>query len=175
MAGRWRRLLEEESEHQWLTLSLFAVFVVFGAFAIDATEHFVGDQIVKVEALHKGGLVTEIEYHEDDGAYTALVYAPNAGYHMFTEHADGTSTAVYDPQTTDLGGQVNFIKAMPGGERVFSIAPNQLMSLQGNMMITYDYTSFNETFTIQDVADRVGSSSTDRLLLTMEGLSLIHI
>ena len=169
MAGRWRRLLEEESEHQWLTLSLFAVFVVFGAFAIDATEHFVGDQIVKVEALHKGGLVTEIEYHEDEGAYTALVYAPNAGYHMFTEHADGTNTAVYGPQTTDLGGQVYFIKAMPGGERVFSIAPNQLMSLQGNMMITYDYTSFNETFTIQDVADRVGSSSTDRLLLTMEG------
>ena len=72
MAGGWRGLLEEESEHQWLTLCLFAVFVVFGAFAIDATEHFVGDQIVNVEAQHKGGLVTEIEYQEERGAYSAL-------------------------------------------------------------------------------------------------------
>ena len=169
MAGSWRRLLEEESEHQWLTLALFAVFVVFGAFAIDATEHFVGDQIVKVEALHEGGLVTEIEYHDDEGAYTALVYAPNAGHHMFTEHADGTKNAVYDPQTTDLGGQVNFIKTMPSGERVFSVAANQLMGLQGDLIITYDYTSFSETFIINDVADRTDETSTHRLLLTMEG------
>ncbi len=172
MAGGWRGLLEEESEHQWLTLSLFALFVVFGAFAIDATEHFVGDQIVDVEAQHQGGLVTEIEYQDAEGGYTALVFSPSAGYHMFTEDAKGTVTYVFDPLiTNEMAAQVNFIKAMPGGERVFSVAPNQLLSLQDNMMITYDYTSFNETFTIQDVADRVGSSSTDRLLLTMEGSS----
>ena len=45
MADGWRRLLEEESEHQWLTLSLFAVFVAVGAFAINATERFVGDSV----------------------------------------------------------------------------------------------------------------------------------
>ncbi len=168
MAGRWRRLLEEESEHQWLTLSLFAAFVVFGAFAIDATEHFVGDEIVNVEALHEGGLVTEIEYQEE-GSYTALVYAPSAGYHMFTEHADGTNSGIYNPQTDDFGGQVNFLKTMPSGELVFSVEANQLMGLQGNMMITYDYSSFNETFTIHDAADQVGATATDRLLLTMEG------
>ena len=55
MAGRWRRLLEEESEHQWLTLSMFALFVLFGAFAIDATEHFVGDRITKVWPNIKAG------------------------------------------------------------------------------------------------------------------------
>ena len=171
MAGGWRGLLEEESEHQWLTLCLFAVFVVFGAFATDATEHFVGDQIVNVEAQHKGGLVTEIEYQEERGAYSALVYAPNAGYHMFTEHTDGAISDIYNPETNDLGGQVNFIKTMPGGELVFSVEANQLMGLQGNLMITYDYTSFNETFTIHDAADRVGATQTDRLLLTMEGSS----
>ena len=48
------RLLEEESEHQWLTLHV-ALFVLFGAFAIDATEHFVGDRIT-VTAQHQGGL-----------------------------------------------------------------------------------------------------------------------
>jgi len=34
MAGRWRRLLEEESEHQWLSIGVFFAFILMGAFAI---------------------------------------------------------------------------------------------------------------------------------------------
>ena len=60
MADGWRRFLEEESEHQWLTLSLFALFVVFGAFAIDATEHFVGDRITPITTELDGALVVDI-------------------------------------------------------------------------------------------------------------------
>ena len=69
MADGWRRLLEEESEHQWLTLSLFALFVALGAFAIEATEHFVGDTVVNDDASHQGGLVTHIEYNPDGEGY----------------------------------------------------------------------------------------------------------
>ena len=79
MADGWRRLLEEESEHQWLTLAMFTAFVVVGAFAINATEHFVGDRIAQVDALHKGALVVHIEYHDDGESYTALVFSPSEG------------------------------------------------------------------------------------------------
>ena len=171
MAGGWRRLLEEESEHQWLTLSLFALFVALGAFAIEATEHFVGDTVVNDDALHQGGLVTHIEYNPDGEGYTALVYAPNEGYHLFTEHAEGLPSEVYSPQGTDMGAQVKFLKTMPSGELLFSVAPNQVMGIQNNLLITYDYTSFEETFTVLDAADRSSDGSTQRLLLTAEGSS----
>ncbi len=170
MAGGWRRLLEEESEYQWLTLGLFAVFVLFGAFAIDATEHFVGDSITKVTAQHEGGLVLDIEYHEGNASYTSLVYAPGAGYHLFTEHVDdGTASEIYSPVNTDLGDQVNFLKTMPDGEILFSVSPNQLIGLQGNTMVTYDYGSSQDTFTVFDVAEQGNEQSNHRLLLTQEG------
>ena len=169
MADGWRRLLEEESEHQWLTLSLFAVFVAVGAFAINATEHFVGDSIENSGAQHQGGLVTHIEYDESGQGYTALVYAPGEGYHMFTEHQDGTVTSVYSPQTNDMGSRVNFMRTMPSGELLFSVAPNQVMGIQNNLLITYDYSEFDETFTVLDAADSITSDGTDRLVLTAEG------
>lgn len=171
MADGWRRLLEEESEHQWLTLSLFAVFVALGAFAIEATEHFVGDTIVNDDALHRGGLVTHIEYRPDGEGYTALVYAPNEGYHLFTEHAEGLPSEVFSPQGNDLGAQVKFLKTMPNGELLFSVAPNQVMGIQENLLITYDYTSFEEAFTVLDAADRSANGGTQRLFLTAEGSS----
>ena len=169
MADGWRRLLEEESEHQWLTLSLFAVFVAVGAFAIDATEHFVGDRIVNVDALHRGGLVTHIEYSEAQGAYTALVYAPDVGYDMFTEHEDGSITGIYSPESNDLGSQVNFMRTMPNGELLYSVAANQVMGISGGMLIKYDYSAISETFTVLDAADRTVGDQTQRLLLTAEG------
>ena len=169
MADGWRRLLEEESEHQWLTLSLFAVFVAVGAFAIDATEHFVGDRIVNVDALHRGGLVTHIEYSEAEGAYTALVYAPDVGYDMFTEHEDGSITGIYSPESNDLGSQVNFMRTMPNGELLYSVAANQVMGISGGMLIKYDYSAISETFTVLDAADRTVGDQTQRLLLTAEG------
>ena len=170
MAGRWRRLLEEESEHQWLTLSLFALFVLFGAFAIDATEHFVGDRITNVTAQHQGGSGLDSEYHENNGSYTSLVFAPGAGYHLFTEHVDdGTVSEVYSPERVDLADEVNFLKTMPDGEILFSVQPNQLIGLQGNTMVTYDYGLEDESFTTLDVAEFENDKATHRLMLTQEG------
>ncbi|MCH1617087.1 MAG: hypothetical protein L7R83_06200 [Candidatus Poseidonia sp.] len=172
MAGGWRRLLEEESEHQWLTLSFFTLFVLLGAFAISATGHFVGDRITNVTAQHQGGLVLDIEYHQNNASYTSLVYAPGAGYHLFTEHVDdGTVSAVYSPGSTDLGDEVNFLKAMPDGEILFSVQPNQLVGLQGNTMVTYDYGSEESAFTVLDVAEFENKAATQRLMLTQEGSS----
>ena len=171
MADGWRRLLEEESEHQWLTLSLFALFVALGAFAIEATEHFVGDTIVNDDALHQGGLVTHIEYTSTGEGYTALVYAPTEGYHLFTEHAEGLPTEVYSPDGNDMGAQVKFLRTMPSGELLFSVASNQVMGIQDNLLITYDYTAVEETFTVLDAADRTSEAGTQRLLLTAEGSS----
>ena len=42
MASGWRKLLEEESEHQWLALGLFLTFVVIGGFLIGGTRNLEG-------------------------------------------------------------------------------------------------------------------------------------
>jgi hypothetical protein len=170
MAGKWRRLLEQESEHQWLSIAAFFIFVLVGAFAIGATEHFVGATVVDVEAAHDGGLVTEIAYGPDAGTYTALVYSPQNGYSLYTEDTqNGDLRVVYSPETVDNGAEVNFLKTMPDGEILFSVTNNQVIGLQGEQMAFYDYPTTNGEFGVLDVAEHMSGDIVHRLLLTQEG------
>jgi hypothetical protein len=169
MADGWRRLLEEESEHQWLSMAAFLTFIILGALAIGATEHFVGADVLEEGRAYEGGLVVEVAYH-GTGAYTALVYSPDTGYHLFTE--DPTSSSVipiYSPDTVDRGADVRFLKSMPNGEVLFSVENNLLVGIMGNTMVTYEYPTTNGEFGVLDVAEFSTDDGTQRLLLTQEG------
>lgn len=170
MAGKWRRLLEEESEYQWLSITAFFLFVFIGAFAIGATEHFVGASLVDVDAAHEGGLVTDIAYGPEVGAYTAVVYSPQAGYSLFTEDTrSGEIRVVYSPDTVDKAADVKFLKAMPDGEILFSVANNQVIGLEGTISVSYDYSTTRGVFGVLDVAEREQGEFVHRMLLTQEG------
>jgi len=170
MAEGWRKFLEEESEHQWLAIGVFFVFVLIGAFAVDATEHFVGDRLVSPTEAYQGKLVVDIEYAPVQNEYTALVYTPVSGYELFTENlATGSTTVAFSPDTLDLGDSVTFMRCMPDGEVVFSTAPNTLTGLKDGLMVTYEYTDEFGEFGILDVAEHTVGASTHRMLLTQEG------
>jgi len=166
MAEGWRRYLEEESEHQWLAISGFFIFILLGGFALEATSDFVGDDMVRVENQHEGALVLDIVYHGEPGTYTALVYAPDAGYHMFTEFADGTVNEIYSPDAVDLGREVNFLSTIDD-RVVFSSAPNAWIELQDNAMLTYQIQTNGEEFDVLNVVEHPDEGHT--LLLTQEG------
>ncbi len=169
MASRLKALLEEESEHQWLAIGVFFLFVLVGAFAIEGTEQFVGDQLTPITVQHKGSMVMDIEYHQDNDSYTALVYAPQVGYQLFTEHpSDNSATYLYNSDDNDQGRNVTFLKSMPDGDIMLSIAENELIELSSNTASTYVYSSDNGEFTIIDAAEQ-DDETADRLLLTKEG------
>lgn len=169
MASKLKALLEEESEHQWLAIGVFFLFILVGAFAIDGTERFVGDQLTPITAQHKGSMVMDIEYHQNNDSYTALVYAPLAGYQLFTEHpGDNSATYLYNSDDNDQGRNVTFLKSMPDGDIMLSITQNELIELSSNTASTYVYSSENGEFTIYDAAEQ-DETEPDRLLLTKEG------
>jgi hypothetical protein len=166
MASRLKALLEEESEHQWLAIGVFFVFILVGAFAIGGTEHFVGDQLTPITAEHAGGLVMDIEYSNTNDSYTALVYAPNAGYHMFTEHpSDNSLTGIYDPDGVNEGRNVSFLKTMQDGHMMLSVENNELVELTSRMQTTFVYSDANGSFAIYDAAE---DNSENLLFLTKE-------
>ena len=170
MAGKLAKLLEQESEHQWLAIAVFFLFVFFGAFAIGATEHFVGASVVNPEEAYNGAYVTNIAYQQSSDAYTALVYSPNSGYNFFTQSIDDEELKlIYSPATVDLGAEVQFLKSMPNGEILFSVADNQVIGLNGEVMVYYDYPDDHGVFSILDVAEQGSKENTQRLLLTKEG------
>tara|TARA_B100000927_G_scaffold116668_1_gene94429 strand:+ start:1429 stop:2634 length:1206 start_codon:yes stop_codon:yes gene_type:complete len=167
MAGGWRRLLEEESEHQWLTLSFFIVFVVIGALAINATEHFVGDRVTEPDGMLKDAFVTEIEYGANSGDYTALVYSSTGGHQMLQNSGNSDNTALVLSQ--EDAEKVNFLKTTENGEVYFSIVENQLISVDAVGVLTYNnFTNTKGNFTVLDAASSGGTTAFSGLMLTGE-------
>ena len=167
MASRLKALLEEESEHQWLAIGVFFVFILVGAFAIGGTEHFVGDRLTPITAQHSGAMVMDIEYSNTNDSYTALVYAPSVGYQMFTEHpSDNSVSAIYSADDVDEGRNVSFLKSMQDGHVMLSIENNELVELTSRTKTTYVYSEENGSFAIYDAAE---DDSGNLLFLTKEG------
>ena len=65
MAGRWRKLLEQESEHQWLAISIFSLFAILGGIAIEGTSTLAGVDLGAGEAAHDGYRVLDIVYFDN--------------------------------------------------------------------------------------------------------------
>ena len=166
MAGGWRRYLEEESEHQWLAIVGFFLFVLLGALALEGTSDFVGDDIVRVTNQHEGAMVLDITHHGEPGTYTALVYAPSAGYHMFTEFANTSVNTIYQPDGVNLGREVTFLTTIED-KAVFSSAPNAWIELQSSTMVTYTVEAGGATFDLLHIAKH--STSESHMILTQEG------
>ena len=61
MAKGWRGLLEEESEHQWLAMGGFLVFILVGALLIQGTSSLPGVDY-RTEGLDQDGRVLDIIY-----------------------------------------------------------------------------------------------------------------
>ena len=69
MSG-WRRLLEEESEHQWLSFAIFSIIVIIGSILIDWSSDLSGVQ--EGSSLGVNGLVMDstddsVLYQSEDG------------------------------------------------------------------------------------------------------------
>ncbi len=71
MSG-WRRLLEEESEHQWLSFAAFSIIIILGSILIDWSSDLSGVQ--KGSSLGVNGLVMDstedsVLYQSEDGNF----------------------------------------------------------------------------------------------------------
>ena len=91
MASGWRKLLEEESEHQWLAIGLFFVFIIIGGFLIGGTNSLEG-MVLGTDPSHdlvfeEGDYLIDIEYHRDASwseAHSGILKT-HQGYKMYQQ------------------------------------------------------------------------------------------
>ena len=69
----WRRLLEEESEHQWLSFVAFTVIIIFGAVLIEWSNELSG--------VHEGGQLN-VDGQIVDSAGNAILYETENGINI---------------------------------------------------------------------------------------------
>ena len=175
MASGWRKLLEEESEHQWLALGLFLVFVVIGGFLIGGTRNLEG-MVLGVDsnenfAFDDGHHIIEIDYHSNsdwDGAHSAILLN-GSGMRMYQQFS---STDVNDivPFDDDLIRDVTFFQSDDEGTVTYSADQNTITTVVNGMpsnQILDD--GSGSSFSIQGIAkDTSDTILNNRVLITSE-------
>ena len=104
----WRRLLEEESEHQWLSFAVFTFFIITGAVLIDWSSELSG--------VHDGGkMAAEGAIH--DSAGDAILYQSESG---MTVSLHGNSAQAQGATCLVQHGHITFACLGEEGEISFS-------------------------------------------------------
>ena len=175
MASGWRKFLEEESEHQWLALGLFLVFVVIGGFLIGGTRNLEG-MVLGVDpnenfAFDDGHHIIEIDYHansEWDGAHSAIVLN-NSGMKMYQQLSTQNVNDVV-PFDADLIRDVTFFDSDEEGILTYSAAQNTITTVVNGMpsdLILDD--GAGSSFSIHGIAkDTSDTILNNRILITSE-------
>jgi len=174
MASGWRKLLEEESEHQWLAIGLFFVFIIIGGFLIGGTSSLEGmvlgtdpsDELV----FEEGEFILEIDYHEDASwsqAHSAILKT-STGLKMY-QQMDSDDVDDILPVNDPRIENITFFSADDDGAVTFSSSLNTLSTYVNGMIsnqILED--GYGSEFGITAMAHDSSSLLNNRLLVTSE-------
>ena len=175
MASGWRKLLEEESEHQWLALGLFLTFVVIGGFLIGGTRNLEG-MVLGVDsnenfAFDDGYHIIEIDYHTNsdwDGAHSAILLN-GSGMKMYQQFSSEDVNDIV-PFDDDLISDVTFFESDEDGTVTYSAAKNTISTVANGMVSNQILDDgMDSSFTIRGVAkDTSDITLNNRVMITSE-------
>jgi len=177
MAGRWRKLLEQESEHQWLAISIFSLFAVLGGIAIEGTSTLAGVDLGAGEAAHDGYRVLDIVYFDngvDIASQLTHTYNPSQGHYLFSQTSTDTVEMIYEPSGFDKGDEIRFINEMDENRAMLSIASTQLVEITLGEQIAHININSSDEFWIDDYQENKGPSSAMMVTQESDGTSSIR-
>jgi hypothetical protein len=177
MAGRWRKLLEEESEHQWLAIGIFFLFAILGGIAIEGTSTLTGVDLGAGEAAHDGYRVIDIVYFDngvDIASQLTHTHNPSQGHYLFSQTNTDTVDMIYEPSGFDKGDEIRFINEMGENRAILSLASTQLIEITLGEQIASININTSDEFWIDDYQENRGPESAMMVTLESDGTSSIR-
>ena len=174
MASGWRKLLEEESEHQWLAIGLFFVFVIIGGFLIGGTSSLEG-MVLGTDPSHdlvfeEGEFLIDVEYHHDadwSEAHSGILKTQD-GLKMYQQMGSDDVDDIL-PEDDPAIGNVTLFSADSEGTVTFSTSLNTLSTYVDGMVFDQILSdTFGSEFGIHGIAAASTSLLNNRLLITSE-------
>ena len=174
MASGWRKLLEEESEHQWLAIGLFFVFIIIGGFLIGGTSSLEG-MVLGTDPSHElvfeeGEFLIDVEYHHDadwSEAHSGILKTQD-GLKMYQQMGSDDVDDIL-PEDDPAIGNVTLFSADSEGTVTFSTSLNTLSTYVDGMVFDQILSdTFGSEFGIHGIAAASTSLLNNRLLITSE-------
>ena len=165
MAKGWRSFLEEESEHQWLAISVFFVFIIIGAFAIHGTSKLTGMDLINNSEMPDSRIM-HIEHNSNDG-YTAIAHN-SEGMYLY-QFVDGEETIILDSNSMAGNSNFDFLSPMANGSVLTSISDNSILVIDEGVVSNIELSDERGSFGIDKISQNFNEKLDSMILITDEG------
>ena len=164
MAKVWKQILKQESEHQWLAIGVFFVFIILGAMMIKGTSFLPGIDLLDNE-IGDDFRILESTYIDENENYL-ITY--NQGDYELVWSENGFLTTVIGPDSNHDASSIDFISKLSNDSIIVPQESSSMLLIQDGDVFPFETNYGDDVFAIKHIVENQQHSNDNFLMLTTE-------
>ena len=164
MAKVWKQILKQESEHQWLAIGVFFVFIILGAMMIKGTSFLPGIDLLDNE-IGDDFRIMESTYIDEHENYI-LTY--NQGDYELVWSDNGDLTTVIGTDSNHDAASIDFITKLSNDSIIVPQESSSMLLIQDGNVFPFETNYGDDVFAIKHIVENQQHSNDNLLMLTTE-------
>lgn len=163
----WRNMLKQESEHQWIAIAGFFVFIIIGAIFIKGTSHIPGVDLIENE-LGTEYRIMDSKYADEDNSFM-LTYT--SGEFEYLAVKSGNKEVLIDSNSDIDAGSISGITMIDNGSVLIANGGNNAYLIDDSDVSNFKINFGQDNFSLAQIEQ--SNDYSDRfLLITTENENL---
>ena len=163
----WRNMLKQESEHQWIAIAGFFVFIIIGAIFIKGTSHIPGVDLIENE-LGTEYRIMDSKYADEDNSFM-LTYT--SGEFEYLAVNSGNKEVLIDSNSDIDAGSISGITMIDNGSVLIANGGNNAYLIDDSNVSNFKINFGQDNFSLAQIEQ--SNDYSDRfLLITTENENL---
>ena len=163
----WRNMLKQESEHQWIAIAGFFVFIIIGAIFIKGTSHIPGVDLIDNE-LGTEYRIMDSKYADEDNSFM-LTYT--SGEFEYLAVNSGNKEVLIDSNSDIDAGGISGITMIDNGSVLVANGGNNAYLIDDSNISTFEINFGQDNFSLAQI-EQSNDYSDLFLLITTENDNL---
>ena len=163
----WRNMLKQESEHQWIAIAGFFVFIIIGAIFIKGTSHIPGVDLIENE-LGTEYRIMDSKYADEDNSFM-LTYT--SGEFEYLAVNSGNKEVLIDSNSEIDAGSISGITMIDNGSVLIANGGNNAYLIDDSNISTFEINFGQDNFSLAQI-EQSNDYSDLFLLITTENDNL---
>lgn len=163
----WRNMLKQESEHQWIAIAGFFVFIIIGAIFIKGTSHIPGVDLIENE-LGTEYRIMDSKYADEDNSFM-LTYT--SGEFEYLAVNSGNKEVLIDSNSDIDAGSISGITMIDNGSVLIANGGNNAYLIDDSNISTFEINFGQDNFSLAQI-EQSNDYSDLFLLITTENDNL---
>ena len=163
----WRNMLKQESEHQWIAIAGFFVFIIIGAIFIKGTSHIPGVDLIENE-LGTEYRIMDSKYADEDNSFM-LTYT--SGEFEYLAVNSGNKEVLIDSNSDIDAGGISGITMIDNGSVLIANGGNNAYLIDDSNISTFEINFGQDNFSLAQI-EQSNDYSDLFLLITTENDNL---